>query len=59
MATVSERALLGVVVSGALLFSRRLPELSSARQRYAAVGHDQGTAGDQGLRSGENARLYR
>ena len=54
-----QKALLGVVVSGALLFSAQAAELSSAAQDTLQSAMTKVQQEDQGLRSGENARLFR
>ena len=52
-----QKALLGVVVSGIAVLGTG-GGTAQFDTGYAAIGYDGGTAGDQGLRSGENARLF-
>ena len=54
-----QKALLGVVVSGALLFSAQAAELPSAAKDTLQSAMTKVQQESQGLRSGENARLYR
>ena len=54
-----QKALLGVVVSGALLFSAQAAEPPSSAQDTLQSAMTTVQQENQGLRSGENARLFR